>query len=311
MKRRRFFDSRPNLLFIQEVLGGVSINTVAVVCVYCRKLLMNEFVLLLLVLFIVLTLYLILLERKILSAYQRRMGPALMGRNGSGQILCDLFKMLSKEVFLLPQINNTILPVILSLLLTTQILFSINFVWGPNLYLVANLDAMILYHLILILLSNILFSMVGILSQSRYAIIGTIRGLVHVISLDIFITLLYSTLVLASQSSNFHDFVLAQSLYWYGFLYAPAAASFLLVLFLESKRAPFDHAETESEVVAGYSTELNGPMILLIFLCEYTHVIIAALHAVLFFTAGWLFPTLWILLPACWVPLHDNYLYSL
>jgi NADH:ubiquinone oxidoreductase subunit H len=57
--------------------------------------------------------------------------------------------------------------------------------------LVDGVDSMILYHLILILLSNIFFSVVGLLSQSRYAIIGTVRGLVHVISLDIFITVIY------------------------------------------------------------------------------------------------------------------------
>jgi NADH:ubiquinone oxidoreductase subunit H len=80
-------------------------------------------------------------------------------------------------------------------------------------FLIDSVDSMILYHLVLVLLSNIFFSVVGFLSQSRYAIIGTVRGLVHVLSLDIFITVLYSLLVLSSQSANFHDFVLAQSSY--------------------------------------------------------------------------------------------------
>ena len=74
-------------------------------------------------------------------------------------------------------------------------------------------DSMVLYHLILILFGNIFFSVVGLLSQSRYAILATVRGLVHVISLDIFITVVYSLLVFSSQSANFHDFVLAQNLY--------------------------------------------------------------------------------------------------
>jgi len=272
---------------------------------------MNEFAFMLIILFVLLTLYIVLLERKILAAYQRRVGPTLMGRNGSLQIINDLFKMLSKEIFLIPHVNSTILPVVLSLLFSTQILFSLNFIWGPNLYLVDNVDAMILYHLVLILISNILFSAVGILSQSRYAIIGTVRGLVHVISLDIFITLLYSILVLASQSSNFQDFVIVQNSYWYSLLYAPAIASFLLVLFLESKRAPFDHAETESEVVAGYSTEINGPMLLIIFIAEYAHLVISALHSVLFFFGGWLVIGWWQLLPPLWIPIHDNYIYAL
>ena len=155
-------------------------------------------------------------------------------------------------------------------------------------FLVDSVDSMILYHLILILFSNIFFSIVGLLSHSRYAIIATIRGLVHVISLDIFVTVLYSVLVLSSQSANFHDFVVTQANYWYFFLYAPAASSFIVVLFLESKRAPFDHCETESEVVAGYATEYNGGMLLMFFLCEYLHLIIASIHFCIFFLGGWL-----------------------
>ena len=57
----------------------------------------------------------------------------------------------------------------------------------------------------------------------------------------------------------------------------------MILLILESKRTPFDHAETEAEVVAGYATEYGGPMLLMFFLCEYLHLIIAALHFVVFF----------------------------
>jgi NADH:ubiquinone oxidoreductase subunit H len=80
-------------------------------------------------------------------------------------------------------------------------------------FLFDGVDSMILYHLILILFGNIFFTVVGLLSQSRYAIIGTVRALVHVISLDIFITLVYSLLVFSAQSANFHDFVLVQNYY--------------------------------------------------------------------------------------------------
>lgn len=149
-----------------------------------------------------------------------------------------------------------------------------------------NLDSMILYHLILILFGNIFFTVVGLVSQSRYAIIGTVRSLVHVISLDIFITVVYSLLAFSAQSVNFHDFVLTQNLYWFFFLYTPAASGFLILFLLESKRTPFDHAETESEVVAGYAVEYSGPMLLVIYLAEYLHLIIASLHFVLFFMGG-------------------------
>lgn len=176
-------------------------------------------------------------------------------------------------------------------------------------FLVDSIDSMILYHLILILLSNIFFSIVGFLSQSRYAIIGTVRGLVHMLSLDIFITVLYSLLVFSSQSANFHDFVLAQTTYWYLVLYGPAASGFVIVLFLESKRAPFDHAETESEVVAGYATEYNGPMLLMFFLAEYLHLVISAIHFILFFSGGWMVFEIFSILPPIFAAYHDSYFY--
>jgi len=130
------------------------------------------------------------------------------------------------------------------------------------------------------------------------------------ISLDIFITVLYSLLVFSSQSANFHDFVLTQTGYWYLLVYAPAASGFVVVLFLESKRAPFDHAETESEVVAGYSTEYNGPMLLMFFLAEYLHLVISALHFILFFAGGWFSFELLSLLPPFFSAYHDNSIYT-
>ena len=56
---------------------------------------------------------------------------------------------------------------------------------------------------------------------------------------------------------------------------------------MESKRAPFDHAETESEVVAGYSVEYGGGMLLMFYLAEYLHLVIASMHFILFFAGGW------------------------
>jgi NADH-quinone oxidoreductase subunit H len=173
-------------------------------------------------------------------------------------------------------------------------------------FIFENVDSMILYHLILILVGNIFFCVVGLLSQSRYAILSIVRALVHVISLDIFITVVYSLLVLGSQSANFHDFVISQNLYWNCFLFIPAGSGFVIIFILESKRTPFDHAETEAEVVAGYATEYSGGSLLLIYLCEYFHLLIASVHFVLFFMGGWfLLEYMWFLPPMFLSP-HDN-----
>jgi NADH-quinone oxidoreductase subunit H len=191
-----------------------------------------------------------------------------------------------------------------------QLLFSQNFIWGPSLFIFENVDSLILYHLILVLFGNILFVLVGLLSQSRYAIIGTVRALVHVLSLDIFVTIMYSLLIFSAQSANFHDFVLAQNIYWFFFLYSPAASAFVVVLLLEAKRAPFDHAETESEVVAGYAVEYSGPMLMMIMLAEYLHLVISSVHFVVFFCGGWFaLKFFWYLPPIFLIP-HDVNFYS-
>ena len=251
------------------------------------------------------TLFVVLTERKFLAYAQRRMGPAIMGRNGAFQIGLDLIKLLTKEVFLIPRPSGALAPIFLALLYVTQILFSQNFIWGPSMFLFENVDSLILYHLLLVLFGNIFFVLVGLLSQSKYAIIGTIRSLIHVISLDIFVTLLYSLLVLSSQSANFHDFILTQNTYWFFFLYSPAASAFIIILLLESKRTPFDHAETESEVVAGYAVEYSGPMLLIFYLAEYLHLIISSVHFIIFFLGGWFTLKFFWFLPPIFIDIHE------
>lgn len=228
-----------------------------------------------------------------------------MGRNGMFQILLDLVKLLSKETFLIPRPTSVLAPIFLTLFFTVQVLFAHNYVWGPTLFLAERVDSMILYHLILILFSNIFFTVIGLLSQSRYALIAITRALVHVISLDIFVTVVYSLLVFINQSTNFHDFIIMQNHFWIFILFSPIASGFLVLFLLESKRTPFDHAETEAEVVAGYATEYNGAMLLFLYLTEYIHLIIASVHFVVFFFGGWyLLSYLWFL-PAIFISAHD------
>jgi len=88
---------------------------------------MSEGILFSALLVVLLTLFVVLVERKLLAFAQRRMGPTLMGRNGAFQILADLFKMLTKEIFLIPRPTTSSAPIFLSLLFTVQLLFSLNF----------------------------------------------------------------------------------------------------------------------------------------------------------------------------------------
>ena len=270
---------------------------------------MSETGLIISLLSILVLLFVALTERKIFAYVMKRVGPVLMGRNGAFQIAADLFKCLSKELFFLPRPTSLLAPVFIALMWTSQLWFSQNFIWGPSMFIFENVDSMILYHLVLILFGNIFFTVVGLLSQSRYAILAIVRALVHVISLDIFITVVYSLLVFSSQSANFHDMVLVQNIYYFSVLYSPVASGFVIIFILESKRTPFDHAETEAEVVAGYAIEYSGGALLLIYLCEYFHLLIASLHFILFFVGGWFsLEYLWFL-PSSFITPHENFVW--
>lgn len=268
---------------------------------------MSETGLIISLLSILFLLFIALTERKVFAYVMRRIGPVALGRNGAFQIAADLFKNLAKELFFIPRPTSYLAPVFLALMWTSQLWFTQNFVWGPSMFIFDGVDSMILYHLILILLGNIFFSLVGLLSQSRYAILAIVRALVHVISLDIFITIVYSLLVLSSQSANFHDFVISQNMAWFILLYGPIASGFIIIFILESKRTPFDHAETEAEVVAGYAIEYSGAALLMIYLSEYFHLLIASIHFVLFFTGGWYFIEYLWFLPSVFISPHDAY----
>ena len=94
------------------------------------------------------------------------MGPTLLGRNGAFQIVADLFKMLNKRnIFNSKTSYNNGTYFFIFIIWCTQLLFSLNFIWGPSLFLIDSVDSMILYHLILILLSNIFFSILGLVSS--------------------------------------------------------------------------------------------------------------------------------------------------
>ena len=85
------------------------------------------------------------------------------------------------------------------------------------------------------------------------------------------------------------------------------ASGFIILFLLESKRTPFDHAETESEVVAGYAVEYSGAMLLMIYLAEYLHLVIASIHFILFFLGGWYTPEIFFFLPPSFLNYHDSY----
>lgn len=270
---------------------------------------MSDFFLIFSLIIIMLCLFIVLTERKLLAHIQRRYGPNIIGRNGWLQIIVDLLKLINKEFFFLPKSGSITLPILIILFYITQLLFIQNFIFGPSFFIFEKLDGIIFYHLIFVLISNILLLLIGIYSQSKYSLMGVIRSVVHVISLDIFITLIYIIFVFMMQSGNFYDLSLSQKIIPTILLISPISFAFLTLLLVESKRAPFDHVETESEVVAGYATEHSSIFLLIFYLSEYMHLIIAANHFTIFFLGGWNLLNFWSIFTLIYFYNYDIYFY--
>ena len=254
---------------------------------------MTEFGLIFSILGILSCLFVVLVERKFLAHAQRRFGPSIAGRNGWFQIILDLIKLATKEVVVLPNPLTSLVPTLIALFFTVQLLFIQNFIFGPSMFFFYNIDGLIFYHLILVMLSNLILIVLGFLTQSKYTLLGVFRSAVHIVSMDIYITLIYVLVILNTNSGQFHDYIIFQFSAPMAILFAPASFLFLILMLLESKRAPFDHVETESEVVAGYATEFSGIYLLTFYLVEYFHLIISANHFSIFFFGGWFIVSLW------------------
>lgn len=198
----------------------------------------------------------------------------------------DLIKLATKELFVVPGFLTAIVPTLISFFFVNQVLFIQNFIFSPSAFFFYNLDGLIFYHLILVMASNIILIVIGFLTQSKYSIIGVFRALVHVVSMDVYVTVTYALLVFIHCSGQFHDYPQTQYQAPLLVLAMPLSFMFLIIMLLESKRAPFDHVETESEVVAGYATEFGGIYLLTFYLVEYFHLIISANHFTILFSGG-------------------------
>lgn len=122
---------------------------------------------------------------------------------------------------------------------------------------------------------SLLFSfcviLTGFFSKNKYAVLASIRACLLVANLEIFLGLMFLNLVLFSESFNFSSFIILQEVNWLIFTFFLVFGLIVISFLLEINRAPFDLAEAESELVAGYTTEMSGFLFGLYYLGEYFH----------------------------------------
>ena len=242
------------------------------------------------ILFLILTVIvaiITLVERKILSLIQRRVGPNYIGYKGRFQFIADALKLLLKHIFIITKINKFLFIIFPCLVLIMCYLFWINLIWGPNLSFFE-----IEYNVIFMSISSILFTfllfLVGWASKNKYSILASNRIIIISFNLEIFLNFLFIFLIILFESFSFYQISSLQSFTLNGFFMCLPIMPLIVVTFLiETGRIPFDLGEAESELIAGHTTELGGFFFALFYLGEYFHLYCFSITYTLIFFNGW------------------------
>lgn len=236
--------------------------------------------------------YYTLAERKIIGYMQVRIGPNRVGIRGILQPVADGIKLLTKELIVPSQANKFIFLLAPMMAIAPAFTAWAVVPFGHDLVL-ADLDAGVLFLLAMTSLGmyGILFA--GWSSNSRYALLGAMRSCAQVVSYEIAMGFAVVGVLLAADSSNLQTIVLHQSggfWHWYWLPLLPLLLVYWISGVAETNRAPFDMAEGESEIVAGFHVEYSGIMFGVFFLAEYANMLLISVLASVFFFGGWLSP---------------------
>lgn len=231
-------------------------------------------------------------ERKIIGYMQVRVGPNRVGPRGWLQPIADVVKLLLKEV-IVPTSASRLLFLLAPILAIAPALA----VWAVipfDAHLVlADINAGLLYVLAIGSISVYGIILAGWASNSKYAFLGAMRSAAQVVSYEIALSFALVGVLIAAGSLNLGEIVRAQEGGFWHWFWLPLFPLFLIYFIsgvAETNRAPFDVAEGESEIVAGFHVEYSGMAFALFFLAEYIEMILISALASLMFLGGWLSP---------------------
>ncbi len=244
--------------------------------------------------------YLVWAERKLLARLQVRLGPNRAGKFGLLQPIADMIKLLTKADLVPESADRVIFLLAPAVVSVTALLMFAVVPFGTDITLFGRRVPLIISDINVALLLVFAFSSLGVYgvalggwaSNSKFALIGGIRGAAQMISYELPLGLSLVPVVMMARSFSLVDIVNAQRGYPFILVQPLAFAIFVISAMAESKRIPFDLPEAENELGAGFHTEYSGMRFGLFFLGEYVHMQVLGALVAVFFLGGWRGPWL-------------------